>query len=194
MDWHLLTSVFIVVSVNYMLGVTRELKNKHGIRYCQLGQKGYIEERWRKYGDLRKGKPVPSTPFPQQADNLPPALNENDKPVGVTDQEAREVHEGSYRNLIGELLWPARNAYPSIPYGVGLLSKCVHRPSWGAWYAALYLLHFLYRYREDGIQYRSDGNIEPVCYYDSSFYQDKIGHRPHYGYVAYWAGRSTAFH
>ena len=117
------------------------------------------KEMWRKYGALRKGKPAPSTPFPQQADNLPPALDENDKPVGVSDQEAREVHEAGYRNLIGELLWPARNAYPCISHGVGKLSKCVHRPSWGAWYSALYLLHFLYRFREDGTRYRSDGNI-----------------------------------
>ena len=37
---------------------------------------------------------------------------DDDKPIGVTDKEAKEVHEAGYRNLIGELLWPARNSYP----------------------------------------------------------------------------------
>lgn len=63
-------------------------------------------------------KPAPSTPFPQQEDNLPPALDENDNAIGVSDQEAREVHDAGYRNVIGELLWPARNSYPCIAHGV----------------------------------------------------------------------------
>ena len=63
------------------------------------GQKEYVEEMWRRYGVHRKGKPAPSTPFPQQADNLPPALDDDDKPIGVTDKEVKEVHEAGYRNL-----------------------------------------------------------------------------------------------
>ena len=55
--------------------------------------------------------------------------------------EAKEVHEVGYTNLIGEPLWPSRNTAPGIAAGIGLLSKCVHRPSWGAWYSALHLLH-----------------------------------------------------
>ena len=40
----------------------------------------------------------------------------------------------------------------------------------------------------EGITFRSDGNVKPVCFYDSGFYQDLIGHKPQYGYVIYWAG------
>ena len=119
---------------------------------------------------------------------LPPAVDVDLKPVGVTDQEFKEVHEMGYRNLVGELLWPSRNTAPGIAAGIGLLSKCVHRPSWGAWYSALHLLHFLYANRHAGIQFRSDGNLEPACYYDSGFYQDLIGHKPQYGFVVFWAG------
>ena len=95
---------------------------------------------WDNYGKHRERKRVPTTPMPTQGDNLPPMLDENEKPVGVTDKEAREVHEMGYRNLVGELLWPSRNTAPGIAAGIGLLSKCVHRPSWGAWYSALHLL------------------------------------------------------
>lgn len=176
------------VDPEVMLGVTRKLSTSNGVRYVRLGQQAYIEQMWEQWGHYRAGKRVPTTPMPQQVDKQPPAIDTNMKPVGVTDKEAREVHEMGYRNLIGELLWPSRNTAPGIAAGIGLLSKCVHRPSWGAWFAALHMLHFLYATREDGIQFRSDGNLEPCCYFDSGFYQDLIGHKPQYGFVIYWAG------
>ena len=52
-----------------------------------------------------------------------------------------------------------------------MLSKCLHRPSMGAWRSALHLLHFLYANRETGIRFNDRGNLEPVCYYDSGFYR-----------------------
>ena len=44
-------------------------------------------------------------------------------------------------------------------------------PSAAAWTAALKVLHWLYHNRHKGICYRSDGNTEPILYYDSSFIQ-----------------------
>ena len=176
------------VDPEVMLGVTRKLYEKDGVRYVKLGQQAYIEQMWEDWSQFRKGKRAPTTPMPQQGDKQPPAVDADLKPVGVTDKEAREVHEMGYRNLVGELLWPSRNTAPGISAGIGLLSKCVHRPSWGAWFSALHLLHYLYTNREAGIQFRSDGNIEPVCFYDSGFYQDLIGHKPQYGFVIFWAG------
>ena len=84
---------------------------------------------WEDWGHFRKGKRVPSTPMPTQGDMLPPAVDVDLKPVGVTDQEFKEVHEMGYRNLVGELLWPPRNTAPGIAAGIGLLSKCVHASS-----------------------------------------------------------------
>ena len=43
-----------------------------------------------------------------------------------------------YRKLVGELLWPMRNTSPAIAAAMSTLSKCVHRPSMGAWLAALH--------------------------------------------------------
>ena len=44
-------------------------------------------------------------------------------------------------------------------------------PSAVAWNAALKVLHWLYHNRDTGLCYRSDGNTEPIFYYDSSFIQ-----------------------
>ena len=177
-----------VVDPEHMLGITRKLTVNDGVRTVKNDQIAYIEEMWDDYGKHRERKRVPTTPMPTQGDNLPPMLDENEKPIGVTDKEAREVHEAGYRQLIGGLLWPARNTSPATAAGVGMLSKCVHRPSWGAWYSALHLLHFMYANRKLGITFSSNGNLEPACYYDSGFNQDLIGFRPLYGFVIYFAG------
>ena len=95
-------------------------------------------------------------------------------------QQGRNVRAFSeYRKLVGELLWPMRNMSPAIAAAMSILSKCVHHPSMGAWLAALHCMHFLYEHRHEGITFRSDGNVKPVCFYDSGFYQDLIGHKPH---------------
>jgi hypothetical protein len=178
-----------LVDPGHMLGASRTLnETEDGHREMVLNQVAYIEDMWSRFSHHRKGKRAPSTPMPGKGDDCPPALDEELRPVGVTDEEAREVHELGYRKLIGELLWPARNTSPTVAAGVSMLSKCLHRPSMGAWRSALHLLHFLYANRETGIRFNDRGNLEPVCYYDSGFYQDAIGHKPQYGYVIYWAG------
>ena len=178
-----------VVDPEHMLGVTRVMSElPDGTKIMRLTQIAYVEQVWAEFGHFRKGKRKPSTPMPGKGDSSPPPLDENEKPVGVTDQEARDVHALGYRKLVGELLWPMRNTSPAIAAAMSILSKCVHRPSMGAWLAALHCMHFLYEHRHEGITFRSDGNVKPVCFYDSGFYQDLIGHKPQYGYVIYWAG------
>ena len=111
----------------HMLGVSRTLnETEDGHREMVQNQVAYIEDMWSRFSHHRKGKRAPSTPMPGKGDDCPPALDEELRPVGVTDEEAREVHELGYRKLIGELLWPARNTSPTVAAGVSMLSKCLH--------------------------------------------------------------------
>ena len=104
-----------LVDPGHMLGVSRTLnETEEGHREMVLNQVAYIEDMWSRFSHHRKGKRAPSTPMPGKGDDCPPALDEELRPVGVTDEEAREVHELGYRKLIGELLWPARNTSPGI--------------------------------------------------------------------------------
>jgi hypothetical protein len=67
-----------------------------GTRTMRLTQIAYVEQVWAEFGHFRKGKRKPSTPMPGKGDSSPPPLDENEKPVGVTDQEARDVHALGY--------------------------------------------------------------------------------------------------
>ena len=83
-----------LVDPEHMLGVNRTLsEDADGNRIVTLSQVAYIEDMWTKWGLHRKGKRVPSTPMPGKGDDCPPPLDEKLQPVGVTDKEAKEVHE-----------------------------------------------------------------------------------------------------
>jgi hypothetical protein len=66
------------------------------------------------------------------------------------------------------------------------LCRCMEKPSEAAWETAMYCL--LYSIREEGIMFRSDGNINPLCYYDSGHIQDRVDYKSYYGYVIVWMG------
>ena len=42
---------------------------------------------------------------------------------------------------------------------------------------------YLYNNRLKGLLYRSSGNLEPVCYYDSGFNQRQLCTHPQYGFI-----------
>ena len=62
---------------------------------------------------------------------------------------------------------PARHSTPGIQTAVSRLCRCMQQPSYKAWTAALQVLQWLYHHREEGITFRSDGNQQLRCYYDS---------------------------
>jgi hypothetical protein len=69
----------------------------------------------------------------------------------------------------------------------------MEKPSEAAWETAMYCLHYLYSIREEGIMFRSDGNINPLCYYDSGHIQDRVDYKSYYGYVIVWMGAPIAW-
>jgi hypothetical protein len=61
-------------------------------------------------------------------------------------------------------------------------------PTQLAWDAAMHTVHYPYNNRQKGLLYRSSGNLEPVCYYDSGFNQRQLCTHPQYGFIIYWCG------
>ena len=43
-------------------------------------------------------------------------------------------------------------------------------------------------HRHEGIVFSSDGNLEPICFYDSAHMQDMSDHKSSYGFVITWMG------
>ena len=52
----------------------------------------------------------------------------------------------------------------------------------------MHTMHYLYANRHAGIGYTSDGNREPIAWYDSGHMQDRVDYKSQYGYVIMWFG------
>jgi hypothetical protein len=88
-------------------------------------------------------------------------------------------------------LWIQRNTGLMSMYATSMMSKCLCKPSKIAYNAALHAMHYMHANRHTGITYRSDGNLEPICFYDSGYNQKHLGTRPQYAYVIIWAGAAV---
>ena len=106
--------------------------------------------------------------------------------VEVDKEESDAVIQKGYRELVGGLLWPARNTAPSIQHAVSQLCKCMQSPSLNAWSSALQVLHWLYANREEGITFRSDGNSVLRCFSDSGHFQSRTTGGLAAGYKNTW--------
>jgi len=62
------------------------------------------------------------------------------------------------------------------------------KPSMVAMAAGAHCLHYLWHHKHDGIVFNSDGNREPICFYDSSHNQNGNTFKNQYGFVIYWMG------
>eukprot|EP01047_Picozoa_sp_COSAG01_P009248 COSAG01_NODE_377_length_17892_cov_207.715000_2_plen_264_part_00 len=179
-----------VVDPGVMLGVNRTTHVRQGVRTVTLDQAAVIEGYWDKYKHLRRVKP-PVQPY--TTGDQHPMLSADGKVVGVSDQEAQEVQDLGYRKIVGEALWIQRNTGLMNMYATSMMSKCLCKPSKIAYNAALHAMHYMYANRHTGITYRSDGNLEPICFYDSGYNQKHLGTRPQYAYVIIWAGAAVVW-
>ena len=49
-------------------------------------------------------------------------------------------------------------------------------------------LHYIWHHKHDGIVFSSDGNHEPICFYDSSHNQNGDTFKNQYGFIIFWMG------
>ena len=174
-----------------MLGVNRKLTtHDDGTRTLEMSQPDYIESmyhRWREYLPRRQ----PTCPFP--AKEFLSLAAPDGEPANTPDAEVEEVIALGYQQVVGELLWATRNTGPDTAYGVQQLCTVMSRPSKRAWRAAMHMVYYLYGQRNQGIMFRSDGNAEPVCFYDSSDKGDPTDQRASGGYCIMLAGGPIAW-
>ena len=180
-----------VIDPKEVLGVRRvEGTTGNGTRYLHLHQAFKCDELWDTYGEECPRRSPPRYPFPYSKEKHPEITNDG-KHVGGSEEEARRIHAKGYRQVIGSILWLARNAAPIVSYGASILSKCMQAPDQQAWDAAMHVVQYLKNHGKQGITYHSAGNLEPVCYYDSGFNQTKLQTHPQYGFIIYWCGAPT---
>ena len=89
---------------------------------------------------------APKEPFPKDFD-----LSRIDKHsrnlLPIDPVESRQVLDKGYRELVGGLLWPARNAYPAASFACSVLSRYMQTPTEEAFSAGIHTLHYLVEHR-----------------------------------------------
>ena len=104
-----------------MLGLQRETTAKQGVTRTHLSQPGYLDKVWDKVKHLRAGRRVTPTPFPPN-EFLFGTDPTTRKALEVPKPEPNEAYEAGFMELIGSLLWAARNGYPDASFAFGMLS------------------------------------------------------------------------
>ena len=177
-----------VVSPTNMLGITRSKTTKKGVRSIKLTQTGYIESVWDTYKKEIVEKRLRPAAYAYPKGDKHPVLNNEGMVTNVPGEEVARVHKRGYRQITGSLLWAARNTMPECLYASSMMSKCMASPSEVAWDAALHVLHYMFTNKEEGLTFSSNGNLEPVLYYDSGFNQKHLYDKPQYSFVIFWCG------
>ena len=66
-----------------------------------------------------------------------------------------------------------------------MICRLMSRPTDLSWKCAMHTLKYLHGQQHRGIRYRSDGNTQPICYYDASNKADPSDGKSQYGYVIF---------
>jgi hypothetical protein len=167
-----------------MLGVQRTTKTVDGVTYHELTQKGCVTDLFEEFKDVvpkKAAAPMPDGTFLSLYDTTGER-----KPVD--DKEVKQVKADGYQHIVGVLLWLTRNTYPEISQGVSQLSKVMSAPDTEALNCALHMIRYVYTHRERGIQFRSDGNLDPLALYDASNKGDHGDSKCSAGHVIMLAG------
>jgi len=171
----------------FMLGNMRDVSVIDGVTRLTISQPSYIEDMWNKFKVHRGNAKAPKEPFPYNFD-ISRIDKHSRQELPIDPVESRKVLEKGFRELVGGLLWPARNAYPAISFACSMLSRYMQTPTEDVFSAGIHTLHWLYEHRHEGIVFSSDGNMEPICLYDSAHMQDLSSHKSSYGFVITWMG------
>ena len=171
----------------FMLGNMRDVSVIDGVTRLTISQPSYIEDMWNKFKVHRGNAKAPKEPFPYNFD-ISRIDKHSRQELPIDPVESRKVLEKGFRELVGGLLWPARNAYPAISFACSMLSRYMQTPTEDVFSAGIHTLHWLYEHRHEGIVFSSDGNMEPICFYDSAHMQDLSSHKSSYGFVITWMG------
>jgi len=168
-----------VCDPRFMLGVQRDITTNEQtmVRTMTLTQPDFINTTYNTFKDHCPTRDI-HTPFP-------PGMVLHSL-MGVEDpNKAKELIGRGYQSIAGSILWAARNCYPEASLGANMICRLMSRPTDLSWKCALHTLKYLHGQQHRGIRYRSDGNTQPICYYDASNKADPSDGKSQYGYVIF---------
>ena len=107
--------------------------------------------------------------------------------------EVKRVQDRGFLSVTGSLLWAGRCVFLETSYGINQLCKIMSKPVEKNWDQAMHILRWMYKNKDQGIEYSSQGNQKLTAFYDSSFNPDPKDSKCHYGWVIYLCGGPIAW-
>ena len=168
-----------VCDPRFMLGVQRDITTNEttGELTMTLTQPDFIETTFNTFKSMCSNRDI-HTPFPPKM--VLHCLMEEPDPI-----KSQEIIDRGYQSVAGSILWAARNCYPEASLGANMICQLMSKPTELAWKCALHTLKYRMGQQHRGIQYRSNGNPQPICYYDASNKADPSDGKSQYGYVIF---------
>jgi len=159
----------------FMLGIQRDIVKEGETRVLTWTQPDFIDTTFKQFEEHVPKRPI-NTPFPA-------GVTLHRLEDAASDEEARKYIKMGYQSLVGSILWASRMCYPEMSVGAHMLCRLMSKPNERAWKCATHAIKYLYANKKDGLQFRSNGNKDPICYYDASNKADPIDGKAQYGYV-----------
>lgn len=147
-----------------------------------LSQKAYLKKILAKFGISESTKSV-STP-------LAPHFKLNATMSPKSEEERKYMAQVPYANAVGSLMYAMVCTRPDISHAVSMVSRYMHAPGKGHWYAVKWILRYIYGTVDVGLEFSKDVNNNQPCvgYVDSDYAGDLDKRRSTTGYVFTLAG------
>ncbi|XP_026829092.1 uncharacterized protein LOC113562800 [Ooceraea biroi] len=152
--------------INYYLGI--QIKREADGSFL-LSQKGKIAKLLEEYG-LVEPKPMTT---PMEAGFLNSRMSDS----------TRLKNNCQYRKAIGSLLYIVTVSRPDIALAVGILSRCVEKPTEGDWKAIKRIMRYLASTINKELRLSSSEEIKLECFVDADWADDKTDRKSTNGYV-----------
>jgi hypothetical protein len=145
--------------VDFMLGLNRSVSADG--KTVEIKMTGFVEELYRKY-EGHVPKRTPESPVPAHL------YLEKSDPETADPVTAKKVLGLGYQKVVGGLLWAARNCYPECSIGVQYLCRQMSGPTTEGWEAAMHMVAYLHKNKEQGIRFVRCDSPQLTMYYDAS--------------------------
>ena len=178
-----------------MLGVRRDRwTDDKGVEHLKLSMPSYVDDLYQKWKSCMSDTTEPNTAFPPgQQNSFHEWVDKLSYERNFDMDEVKRVQDRGFLSVTGSLLWAGRCVFLETSYGINQLCKIMSKPVEKNWDQAMHILRWMYKNKDQGIEYSSQGNQKLTAFYDSSFNPDPKDSKCHYGWVIYLCGGPIAW-
>ena len=167
---------------DHMLGVRRRITRDpvtNVVQSCEIDMIPFVEGMYKAFEDKTPAK-VSTLPWEANFD-----CSRADE---ISEEESQAVLNAGYQIAMGMLLWAVRRVHEACRVGVSKLCRVMAKPSWRAFYAAMYMIKWIHEHRTQGLMFTQGINLIPLVLVDASNKPDPYDKHCQYAYLIMMMG------